>query len=103
MRSLRWIETMLTSGVESGGTWVALAGRSMEPTYAAGDRLLVEPITRSRAVRPGEVVVARRGERLVAHRLVRFSGPLAVTKGDACPHADPPIPIGGLIGRVIGV
>ena len=94
---------MLTSGMEPGGTWVAVAGRSMEPTYAPGDRLLVEPVSRSRAIRPGEVVIARRGERLVAHRLVSFSGPLAITRGDACPHADPPIPVGLLIGRVVGV
>jgi signal peptidase I len=95
---------MLTSGMEPGGTWVALAGRSMEPTFAAGDRLLVAPIARwSGALRPGEVVVARRGERLVAHRLVGFSGPLVITQGDACPRTDPPIPIEGVIGRVVGV
>jgi signal peptidase I len=75
----------------------------MEPTFAAGDRLLVAPIAqRPGALRPGEVVVARRGERLVAHRLVGFSGALAITQGDACPRTDPPIPIGGLIGRVVG-
>ena len=94
---------MLTSGMESGGVWVALSGRSMEPTYASGDRLFVEPIAPSRALRPGEIVVARRGERLVAHRLLGFSGALAITKGDACPRADPPIAINGLIGRVVGV
>ncbi len=75
----------------------------MEPTYADGDWLLVEHVVGSSPVRLGEVVVARRGERLVTHRVVRLQGEFAVTKGDACAHADPPVAIRALLGRVIGV
>ena len=101
MRSLRWFESILTSGAASDSTWILLSGASMEPTYADGDWLLVEPVTRS--VRPGEVVVARRGGRLVTHRVVSLRNGQVVTRGDACAIADPPIAMGGVIGRVIGV
>ncbi len=50
---------------------------------------------------PGEVVVARRGDRLVTHRLVELREGMAITKGDACSSVDPPVPIGALLGRVV--
>jgi signal peptidase I len=101
MRSLRWIETALTTGVPPRETWVLLEGRSMEPAYTSGDWLLVEPLDGSRLIRPGEVVVARRGDLLVTHRVVRLRGGQVVTKGDASLLDDPPIPLGGVIGRVV--
>jgi len=72
----------------------------MEPTYTHGDALLVEPVTGSCPIRLGEVVVARHGERLVTHRVVSLRDGVAVTKGDACRNADPPILISQVIGRV---
>jgi signal peptidase I len=75
----------------------------MEPTYSDGDWVRLEPVAGSRLIRLGEVVVARRGDRLVSHRVVSLRGGLVVTKGDACLHPDPPISIGGLIGRVSSV
>ncbi len=83
------------------GTWVALRGSSMQSAYADGDWLLVAPFTAAAPVRLGEVVVARRGERLVTHRVVELRDGMATTKGDACPRADPPVPVGALLGRVV--
>jgi signal peptidase I len=75
----------------------------MEPTFFDGDWLLVESLRASRPVGPGDVVVARQGERLVTHRLVSVRDGVVVTKGDACAHPDRPIPLSALLGRVVGL
>lgn len=103
MRSTRWLEALLSSGVAPDGAWVLVKGGSMEPTYFDGDWVLVEPLAGSRPIRPGEVVVARRDHHLVTHRIVELRSGLAVTRGDACKRVDPPIPAAALLGRVVGV
>lgn len=103
MRSTRWVETLLTSGLPSRRAWVLLSGGSMEPTYSDGDWLLLEPIAAGTWVHPGEVVVARRGPLLVTHRVVRLADGLLVTQGDSCIRPDPPIAAATLLGRVVGV
>jgi signal peptidase I len=102
MRSLRWLEGALKTGIARGGTWVLVQGRSMEPTYMEGDWLLVEPLSGTRPIGRGDVVLARRGDRLVGHRVVGLGGGLARTRGDASACDDEPIPIGSVIGRVVG-
>lgn len=101
MRSVRWLEAVWTAATAPAGTWVFLEGASMEPAYADGDWLLVRPIAGAPPLSPGEVVVARRGDRLVTHRLVELREGMAITKGDACSSFDPPVPIGALLGRVV--
>ena len=103
MRSTRWLDALLSSGMAPDGTWVLVEGGSMEPTYFAGDWLLVEPLAGSRPIRPGEVVVARRDDLLVSHRIVELRNGMAVTRGDACVGVDSPIPAAALLGRVVGV
>lgn len=73
----------------------------MEPAYTNGDSLLVRTLNGAPPVRPGDVVVARRGERLVTHRIVELRDGMAITKGDASPRTDPPVPLGALLGRVV--
>jgi hypothetical protein len=73
----------------------------MEPVFAHGDQLLVEPLVGMPPVRLGEVVVARLGSLLVAHRVVGLADGRATLRGDACPRFDPPVPITALLGRVI--
>jgi signal peptidase I len=103
MRSTRWVETLLTSGSPSRRAWVILSGGSMAPAYRDGDWLLLEPVSAGATVRPGEVVVARRGPLLVTHRVVSLQNGLLVTKGDSCTRPDPPIAADALLGRVVGV
>lgn len=74
----------------------------MEPVYADGDWLLVRPLKGACTVSPGEVVVARRGQRLVTHRVVALRDGMVTTRGDACRSIDPPLPVGSLLGRVVG-
>jgi hypothetical protein len=101
MRSVRWLEAIWMTATPAEGTWIFLEGASMEPAYADGDWLLVRPLAGASPLSPGEVVVARRGDRLVTHRLVELREGMAITKGDACSSVDPPVPIGALLGRVV--
>jgi phage repressor protein C with HTH and peptisase S24 domain len=95
--SARWVEARLRSG---GRERLTLRGDSMAPTFTAGDVLEVAPL--DGAPRPGEVVVAAHGGVLVAHRVLRVDGSAVWLRGDAARAADPPLPIGAVIGRVVG-
>jgi signal peptidase I len=98
VNSARWLEAQLRSGIEA---WIPLAGWSMAPSLRPGDRLRVAPLDGKPA--RGDIVVARRGPRLVTHRLVTLDGRGAVTRGDACTADDPPIDVAALVGRVVEV
>jgi signal peptidase I len=73
----------------------------MAPTLRPGDRLLVRPLAGAPPPSEGEIVVTRRGTRLVTHRLVMKMGDLAITRGDACRALDPPVSSQALLGRVV--
>jgi hypothetical protein len=74
----------------------------MSPALGDGDEVHVAPFGDA-PPRPGEVVVARLGPRLVTHRLRRLDGGRAILRGDACRHDDPPLPLDALLGRVVAV
>jgi hypothetical protein len=99
-RSARFIEERLRSG--GGETWVTSSGWSMAPALRPGDRLRVLPFGGA-APTPGEIVLARIGPRLVAHRLVGRGGGSVRTRGDACMHEDPTVGEQALLGRVVEV
>jgi hypothetical protein len=85
-----------------GPVEVTVRGGCMAPQIADGDRVRVAA---SRLYLPGDVVVFRAGDgRLVAHRLLGYrpwAGRLAlVTRGDACPVHDAPVPLAAVLGRV---
>jgi nickel-type superoxide dismutase maturation protease len=86
---------------------VAVAGRSMEPTFRDGDWLLVRRLRR--APRAGEVVVAtdpREPARLLVKRVHSVAGDRVTVQGD---HPDPaestdsrqfgPLPGAAVVGR----
>jgi hypothetical protein len=88
-----------------GPVEVRLRGDCMAPRLVDGDRVLVAA---ARFYAPGDVVVFRAADgRLVAHRLLgyrRHAGALAlVTRGDACPVHDAPVPLAAVLGRVEGI
>jgi hypothetical protein len=81
---------------------VGVRGDCMAPLFAGGDRVRVAA---ARCYLPGDVVVFRAaGGGLVAHRLLGYrlhAGRLAlVTRGDACPAHDAPVPLAAVLGRV---
>ena len=56
-----------------------LTGHSMSPTIRDGDEMLVDPALEPRL---GDVVVFTYDEKLVAHRIIKFTRPY-ITAGDA--------------------
>jgi hypothetical protein len=77
----------------------------MLPAIQEGDRVLVAHGFTD--VRQGDVVVFRRGGRLVAHRVLRIDRrqpePVFITKGDNIRRLDPPVNGSEIVGRVLMV
>ncbi|HEY7703151.1 MAG TPA: S24/S26 family peptidase [Candidatus Limnocylindrales bacterium] len=82
--------------------WIDATGRSMDPSIPAGSRLLVD--FGRPAQRRGEVLVFRRGERVLAHRLVGRrttpDGEQLIAKGDGEVFFDAPLTAGEVLGVV---
>ncbi len=79
--------------------WLEASGESMYPTLPSGSRVLLVP--RTRAPRAGDIVLVRRGDFLVLHRVRNADGHWVVTRGDACPTADPAVSAKDAIGLAV--
>ncbi len=76
-------------------------GESMLPTLWPGDVVQIESCS-VEDVRPGEIVLARREDRLVVHRLVAPCTPNGfLLRGDCVPGPDPQYPPEALLGRLV--
>jgi hypothetical protein len=76
-------------------------GESMLPTLWPGDVVEIESCSLE-DLRPGEIVLARRDDRLVLHRLVAPSTPNGfLLRGDSVPGPDPLFPSEALLGRLV--
>lgn len=104
LRFVRVLEKLL-----GGGQLVRFRapGWSMHPTIRNGEIITVAPLGRS-PVRIGDVVLYRRREAAIAHRVVRVRScagqpSTLVLRGDAADSCDPPVRIGQVLGRVVAV
>lgn len=97
-RSLNWIEARVRA---EHTVEVELRGQSMAPSLRPGD--VLEVVALDGAPRAGDIVVARRGARLVTHRVRGASAATVVTRGDGCRRDDPPIGAEAIVGRVRAV
>jgi hypothetical protein len=83
-------------------SWIEATGRSMHPSIPPGSRLLVD-FGRG-AGRQGEVLVFRRGDALIAHRLVGWrhtdEGLRLYARGDGEAFIDPPLGGADVLGVV---
>jgi len=90
----------------NGSVSIRAAGSSMIPSIWPGEILLVRRVAIAE-VCPGEVVLAERGGKLFAHRVVEVrgegSGARIVTQGDALAASDPEISEAELLGRVAAI
>jgi hypothetical protein len=86
--------------VRSSGTLaLRVCGTSMLPAIRPGDMLTVRHCAID-DVCVGDVVLALRERRLIAHRVVSHLGQLLLTRGDAISEPDTPVSEAELLGKV---
>lgn len=89
--------------VRSTGTVnLKVTGQSMLPAIWPGDLLTIGRHS-PQSLRPGQIVLFQRGEKLTVHRIVCLSGEQIVTRGDSVPSPDSPIPPSEVIGLVTAI
>ncbi|OYT69977.1 MAG: hypothetical protein CFK52_12380 [Chloracidobacterium sp. CP2_5A] len=80
-------------------------GRSMEPTIADGAVIVVEPLAEDAPIQVGDVVLARIGNRLIAHRVFAVEGDGQKARlrlrGDAQPSREDVVDRSAALGRVV--
>lgn len=80
------------------GAAVVLSG-SMEPTYSAGDLLIVKKMDHYQT---GDIVVYQSGRSLVVHRIIDMNGETVTTQGDANNAPDEPFAVSQIKGISVG-
>lgn len=80
------------------GAAVVLSG-SMEPTYSAGDLLIVKKMDHYQT---GDLVVYQSGRSLVVHRIIDMNGETVTTQGDANNAPDEPFAVSQIKGISVG-
>lgn len=80
------------------GAAVVLSG-SMEPTYSAGDLLIVK---KTDHYQTGDIVVYQTGRNLVVHRIIDMNGETVTTQGDANNAPDEPFTVSQIKGISVG-
>jgi len=73
-------------------------GHSMWPRLRDGQLVVVEPLVGPPRV--GDVVLIATPSRLILHRVIRSDARAIITKGDAAPRDDGPIPRAAILGRL---
>lgn len=97
--SAAWVIARLAQTGES--TELVHEGHSMAPCLRPGDVLLVAPLKTTLRTQPGAIFVALRGDRLVAHRLVRWTYEGVVLRGDANRTTDGELRASAIVGEVV--
>lgn len=80
------------------GAAVVLSG-SMEPTYSAGDLLIVK---KTDHYQTGDIVVYQTGRNLVVHRIIDMNGETVTTQGDANNAPDESFTVSQIKGISVG-
>lgn len=73
----------------------------MKPSLRDGDAVLVA--LNDRRIRPGDLAVFRLGPDTVVHRCVAVAPERLRFRGDGREALDPPVALGGILGRVVAV
>jgi signal peptidase I len=85
-----------------GSARLTVNGSSMIPAVWPGDVLHVNRSSID-GLHPGDIIVYRRGEHLITHRLTSVRGTLLVTRGDAVRYNDADVCESELVGKVITI
>jgi len=71
---------------------------SMSPAIRIGDKVALVP---GRQCRAGDIILYRRGNRLMLHRVVGKWRGVVITKGDALDQVDEPVTLRDILGRAV--
>lgn len=83
---------------EGGEMWIVTTGKSMLPTIAPGDRVL---LSSAKSIRKGHIVLAELNGQPLLHRVVSATRGMIVTRGDSCDANDPVIPRASVVARAV--
>ena len=86
----------------AGESRLRVTGASMLPAVWPGDVITVQQRGWS-DLRPGQIVLYRRGGRLIAHCIQSSSGGRMITKGDSLVAVDPAVEESEIIGQVVRI
>ncbi|MGI9076041.1 MAG: nucleotidyltransferase family protein [Gemmatimonadaceae bacterium] len=85
---------------EGGEMWIVTTGKSMLPTIAPGDRVLLGA---PKGVRRGHIVLAAVNGLPLLHRVVSAAGGTIVTRGDGCETNDRGVPQSCVVARAVAL
>jgi signal peptidase I len=107
VQSVRFIETLQDLLALGHAVRFQADGWSMHPTIRFGETIVIEPLGQS-PVRVGDVLLYRRGQGAIAHRVIQVACSTAgrrrlILRGDAADCRDSPIELEQVLGRVVGV
>lgn len=86
--------------LEQGMLRLKVTSQSMSPLLLPGDYVLVKP-TSTEAIRRGDLLVTRREEGYLTHRLIAIDERGWRTKGDQNGQADAPVEVTDIVGLVV--
>lgn len=81
---------------------LVVTGASMLPAIWPGDVLTIQR-NELAELRAGEIVLAQRDGKLIAHRVKSAVGDRLITQGDSMPQCDPPFTASEILGRVVSI
>lgn len=85
-----------------GSARLKVTGASMIPALWPGDMITVRHDATA-GLLPGQIVLYRREDKLVAHRIVHIHNDSFIIRGDALPQDDPPISESDIVGKVVAI
>jgi signal peptidase I len=100
------IKNIGTSLLKDGTTIrIKAHGYSMYPSVKPGSLLIIEPLKVKGDPKPGELIVIKRENGLIVHRLVKIvmkdGVRYYIARGDSNAYADGPVKIDMIAGRVV--
>lgn len=81
---------------------LVVTGASMLPSIWPGDVLTIQRKELAE-LRAGEIVLAERDGKLIAHRIKLVAGNQLIAQGDSMPQCDPPFASSEILGQVVAI
>lgn len=78
-------------------------GPSMNPAIKDGDLVKILPVHNALRIRPGNIILFRKYDRLLLHRVIKIKGPAIFTAGDASLEGLEKAAAGDIIGKAFSV